>query len=132
MWFAREEDGVWSTWNPGAGINTAGPEFNACIHPDGTRVLFSSVREGDQGGGDLYASDLVDGTWQPARALTALNSSALDYCPSFSADGRWLWFTSRRRDSFLPVEDLETLRAGLGGPGNGNDDLFVVSAESVD
>ena len=37
----------------GAGVNTAGSEFNACLRPDGGALIFSSMREGDQGGGDL-------------------------------------------------------------------------------
>jgi len=52
------------------------------------RIFYSSYRPA---GWDIYLSDTLEG--KPKR-LT--DHPALDYCPTFSADGRWVVFTSER------------------------------------
>lgn len=56
IWLAVPADGAWFIENAGPGVNTAGPEFNALLTPDGRMLVFSSVRDGDLGAGDLYVS----------------------------------------------------------------------------
>ena len=129
----------WSIINAGP-VNTPGPEFNACLRPDGGALVFSSVRAGDQGGGDLYLSlRQADGRFGPARALTSLNSPALDYCPSFSADGRILWFTSQRvtarsAEGEAPPRwsSFSELSGALGSAGNGSGDIYWVLASALE
>lgn len=133
LWLATEEWGKWTIRSAGPSVNSAGPEFNSCWRPDGQALIFSSVREGDQGGGDLYISERDGaGQWSQARALTKLNSPALDYCPSFSPDGKQFWFTSRRRMGSEPTHNLEELRKRLVSPGNGQDDIYWVSSKGIE
>ncbi|HEX9792833.1 MAG TPA: hypothetical protein VGC54_02520 [Planctomycetota bacterium] len=109
VWLARFGGGGWTTLNFGPGVNSAGPEFNACLRPDGT--------------------------FGPARVWSALNSPFLDYCPSFSPDGAVLWFTSNRR---APREHegrwptLDALLPAQLAPGNGAGDLYWVSTRALD
>jgi Tol biopolymer transport system component len=90
----------------GAGINTQpaasdpGPqaawEFNPEISADGTLLLFTSLRPGGHGLGDLYASRLKDGEWTRAENLgPAVNTSADEYHPTLSRDQKQLFFVRR-------------------------------------
>jgi Tol biopolymer transport system component len=49
------------------------------------------------GAGDLYLAEQKDGVWSAPRHLPAgINSPWLEFCPSLSPDGRYLYFTSAR------------------------------------
>ena len=155
IWLAVPDGDGWRIDNPGPAVNSVGAEFNALLTPDGGALFFSSVRDGDQGGGDLYASarwpaperelpegvepqpdvfvvESGDGTWSEAVALVPYNSEGLDYCPALTPEGLFLVFTSRRPvDRRTPEETFAQLRARLSGPGNGGDDLWWFLAPTV-
>lgn len=79
----------------GGGLQDAW-EFNPEISPDGRTLVFASLRPGGLGLGDLWVSRLRDGRWTPARNLGApVNSAADEYHPTFSPDGRDLYFVRR-------------------------------------
>ena len=132
LWFATEDTEGWEIVSAGPAINTAGPEFNACLSRDGKTLVYSSLREGDVGDGDLYYSQLdPDSSWQPCKRLTRLNSPALDYCPSFSSDGSLLWFTSSRTTFEGHAANYDQLRERSLSPGNGLDDVYWVSTKNL-
>lgn len=90
----------------GAGINTVpaatdpGPqsawEFNPEISADGTLLVFTSLRPGGHGLGDLYASRFVAGEWTRAENLgPAVNTTADEYHPTLSRDRQLLYFVRR-------------------------------------
>lgn len=71
-------------------------EFNPEISADGTLLLFTSLRPGGHGLGDLYASRLTHGQWTPAVNLgSAVNTAADEYHPTLSRDGQTLLFVRR-------------------------------------
>jgi len=77
-------------------VSTKASEIRGSVSPDGQHIVWGSIdREGGAGGWDLWQARLKDGRWQDARPL-AVNSSANDFDPLFSADGRWLYFFSNR------------------------------------
>lgn len=77
-------------------VSTRANEVRGTVSPDGQRIVWGSPdREGGPGGGDLWQATLKDGRWQDAEPL-ALNTRAKDFDPMFSADGRWLYFSSNR------------------------------------
>jgi len=138
------EDIWWAEWtgdgwaepeNLGPAVNSPGPEFNSLIAPDGSWLIFGSVREGDLGGGDMHiAFRGPGGEFLPAVNMgEPINSAALDYCPALSPDGAILFFTSSRLADGVPdpvsYSELEALMAG---PGNGRDNIWWVSAEVID
>ena len=84
--------------NLGASINTDENETDACISPDGDYLVFTSTREGGFGSGDLYVSFRTDdGGWTRAVNLgETVNTEHLEFCPSVSRDGKYLFFTSNR------------------------------------
>jgi len=146
VYFTAEREGglgaedIWRShptapgWGPaenlGPDVNSAGPEFNALVQPDGAWIVFGSLRKGDAGGGDLYFSHATaDGTWSPAEVLPPpLNSPTLDFCPALSPDGKYLFFSSRRESGGTAPASYDQLRAWLLGPGNGQSDIYWVEA----
>jgi Tol biopolymer transport system component len=90
-------------------VSTEYSEIRVTFHPDGERVMWGSTnRPGGPGGLDLWESRLEKGAWSAPRAVS-FGSPGNDFDPSFSPDGRSLWFFSNRPGGF------------------GGDDLWVVS-----
>jgi hypothetical protein len=96
----RGAEDIWRAPAKGAGfgpaapldsVDTAAGEYNACVSGDGGTLLYGRD-------GDLYASfRRADGAWTAGRMLgPPLDSPNLDYCPSLSPDGRFLFWTSTR------------------------------------
>ncbi len=76
-------------------VSTPANERGASIAADGSCIVWASDRAGGKGGWDLWQAQLIDGRWQQPQPL-AVNSSADESDPFFSADGRWLYFASNR------------------------------------
>jgi ankyrin repeat protein len=81
--------------------NADGDDFGGgspFIAADGSYLLFSSRREGESGGVDLYITFRDDrGQWtKPVNLGPTINSSATDNCPIVSHDGKYLFFLSNR------------------------------------
>jgi hypothetical protein len=93
------------TGAPDEGLQDAW-EFNPEISVDGHTLIFTSLRPGGFGLGDLYVSRLQGGEWTPARNLgPSVNSEYDEYHPTLSHDRRELFFVRRifRPDPFLFV-----------------------------
>ena len=92
------EGGFGAPENLGPSINTDGNETDCCISPDGDYLVFTSSRDGGFGKGDLHISFRTDdGHWTSAVNLgDAVNTEHLEFCPSVSRDGKYLFFTSNR------------------------------------
>ena len=131
--FERQGESFGLPINLGPGVNSAKGEFNAFVDPSERYLLFSSFGRPDQiGGGDLYISERqADGSWGPARILgPEINSKSLDYCPWVSPDGSFMLFSSRRPGQgqyWTTRKTLADIRRGRGQPGNGSEDVYVVS-----
>jgi len=113
-------------------VNSKGHEFNAFGDPQERFLLFTAYgRKERLGRGHLYVTFRdTAGVWQLARMLPEpLNSTALDYCPFVSPDGKWFFFSSKRpaKPSTLP-HTAQSLRERLNAPGNGLEDIFWVEA----
>ncbi|HEX6368486.1 MAG TPA: hypothetical protein VF006_06130 [Longimicrobium sp.] len=91
----------------GGGLQDAW-EFNPEISMDGKTLLFTSLRPGGYGLGDLYVSHLEHGEWSAARNLgPAVNTAADEYHPTLSRDRRYLYFVRRAfpvRGDFYRIE----------------------------
>jgi hypothetical protein len=82
----------------------------ASPHGDWLVLVVASLRDGP--GDDLLISRWQKGEWTAPRSIgPPINSREFEYGPSFSPDGRWLFFTSHRRGSAdvyrVPVSALE-------------------------
>jgi hypothetical protein len=107
---AINTDAAYDPANP-----TADWEFNPEISADGRTLIFTSLRPGGHGYGDLYISHLRGGDWTPARNLgPPVNTADDEFHPTISRDGRHLYFA---RTIFSP-----TLRAS---------DFYVVPVSAL-
>jgi Tol biopolymer transport system component len=111
-------------------VSTREDEVRASVHPDGQRIVWASDRNGGSGGWDLWQAQLQEGRWTLAAPLP-FNTPANDTEPVFSADGRWLYFSSTRtggaggHDLYrVPVQPdggygpVQELGSGVNSPGD--------------
>ncbi|MBE0558564.1 MAG: PD40 domain-containing protein [Proteobacteria bacterium] len=76
------------------------------------------------------------GNWKPARNLgEKINTSSLDYCPSISPDGLYLFYSSRTSGGGPYWDGQRTfpeLRRFLKDPLNGSGDIFWVEMSVIE
>ena len=122
-----------------------GPAINApdrhdttpYIAPDQSYMIFGSRGRPDQrvASLDLYVSFRRNGIWTEARPLgDIVNTWRTEYCPTVSADGRYLYFTSERGFADRPQEKALTTAEWnrmLNGPGNGLGDSYRIELARV-
>ncbi len=127
IFLSRFTEGVYSDPQPlDTNINTSFWEFNACINPEETLIIFSSYgRKDDMGEGDLYFSRKDShGAWMPAVNFgPPINSDKLDYSPFIDIPRANLYFTSERMQSVAGridnVREVEDIAGNvLNGMGN--------------
>jgi dipeptidyl aminopeptidase/acylaminoacyl peptidase len=116
---ARDTGEGFGPAEPLPGVNTEASEGDPELSADGSLLLFWSNRPGGTGSGDVYASRRQPEGWSTPFALR-MNSAGFDFTPSFSRDGRWLYFGSDR---------TEPAAGGVSLPAQSN--LFRVPAASV-
>ncbi len=96
FYISRLKDTVWQmARNAGAPLNSANNEGAPSISSDG-RILFYTAcdREGGQGSCDIYLSQRMnDGSWtRPLNLGPPINTGAWETQPSFSSDGKTIYF----------------------------------------
>lgn len=98
-------------------VNTALAEYNACISPDESFLIFTSFGWGAGfGGGDLFVSfRKEDGGWSRPRNMGGgINSAGHEYCPGISPDQKFLFFTSNVRGTediyWVDIAIIDSLR----------------------
>lgn len=113
-----ENDEYLEAHNIGDRINTDKAEYNSFVSPDGSYLIYTSFgKENTYGNGDLYISFKTNkDTWSDSQNLgEAINSEYHEFCPSFSRDGKYFFFTSNRygtNDIFwLNTNFIEVLRS---------------------
>jgi outer membrane protein OmpA-like peptidoglycan-associated protein len=102
----RDANGNWTTAaNMGAPINTPENEGAPSLSTDG-RFLFFAACEGEYGYGngrqgygscDIFYTQKINGAWtKPTNVGAPVNTQYWDSQPSFSSDGKTLYFISHR------------------------------------
>ncbi|MGH9365084.1 MAG: Xaa-Pro aminopeptidase [Thermoanaerobaculia bacterium] len=117
--------------NLGGPINTPGDEVEPWIAPDESYLIFSAKNRPDSAGRyDIYLSRREHGVWQQAQPLShGVNTSWLDFNPSVSPDGRWLYFSSTRPHTGPIGERFDAPRSGrnVSGIGIGKGDIYRIA-----
>lgn len=96
---SKLNDSIWgSVAELGHPINTPGDEGAMCLSPDGQFLFYAACNRPDSYGScDLYASRKTGDGWsEPQNLGPAVNTSFWESQPSFSPDGRTLYFVSNR------------------------------------
>jgi hypothetical protein len=117
--------------NLGDSINTAASESDVYIAPDQSYLVTAVYGRADAvGDGDLYVSEFRGGLWSAARHLGLdFNTTAREYCPIVSPDGKYFYFTSQRGFTDRPQQRALTyreLRDSLSSVRNGLGDIYRV------
>lgn len=118
-------------------INTDYHEVDPFIAPDESYLIFTSNRPGGFGDADLYICyRKPDGAWTKAINMgPSINTEAVEFCPSVTPDGKYLFFSSNRllfqRYSNHPISYDEKIKI-LDSPGNGRGDIYWVSAKIIE
>ena len=101
--------------------NTEASESDPELSADGRTLIFWSDRSGARGGGDVYVSRRTGDGWSDPRPMAgSINSAGFDFTPTFSPDGRWIYFASTRG----PV-------AGARAVPDGQADLYRIPRRAV-
>jgi Tol biopolymer transport system component len=96
--------------NLGPTINTLKSEYDPAISPKEDLLIFTSSRRGDSfGGADLYYSKNNSAkTWLESIHLNEkINTKSREYCPYFSPDGKFFFFTSEGDVKWIKLDALE-------------------------
>ncbi len=99
FFISKRKDSTWlRARNLGPPINTHGNEGALCISPDGSYLFFAACNRSDgYGSCDLYWSKKTGNDWSiPENLGPQVNSKYWDSQPSFSSDGKTLYFASKR------------------------------------
>ena len=119
-------------------VNSPGSDGAPAIAPDQSMLVFASAGRADalRGRGHLYPrSDLYvcarngDGFVAPRHLAPPVNTESSESNPSFSPDGRSLYFSSDRGFAAIPMEPAVTadaFAAGLGSVRSGWNNVYVV------
>ena len=105
--------------NLGPTVNSSAHDGVPGISADGLELYFRSNRPGGYGGYDLWVTtrDTIDDEWgTPMNLGPTVNTSALDGCPSVSADGLSLFFMSGRPGGSGAHDLWMTTRATISDP----------------
>ena len=128
-----EKGGSGEVQKLGAGVNSPGRELNPAVSPDGECLVFQSFDRPDHEKGDLFVSFRNDeGAWQKSVNLgRVVNSGAHDGFATFTADGRYLLFSSNRRGKGPREMDYSSIKKWILGPGNGQGDIYYLKADDL-
>jgi outer membrane protein OmpA-like peptidoglycan-associated protein len=103
FYISKKANDVWQTANPIASVNTMGNEGAPTLSADGQYMFFASCMEmtGDYGSADrkgygscdIFYSQKLNGKWSvPVNAGPQINTRNWETQPSFSSDGKTLYF----------------------------------------
>ena len=124
IYYSKLENGTWPlpklTFFSRTGLTNGDPY----ISPDESYIIFNSIRDGGFGGSDLYICfKQSNGEWgKEIKMGNKINTEAMERFPNVTPDGKYLFFMSTRL-----IKD-----ADANSPGNGNGDIYWVSASIID
>jgi Tol biopolymer transport system component len=117
-------------------LNSPVSEVDCYVAPDQSYLIFASYGRAEGfGDGDLYVSFNQNGIWTKAVNLGRdINSTARDYAPIGSPDGKYLFFTSERGfQDRIPAKPLSFAELGKLSSGleNGTGNIYRVEIKTL-
>lgn len=103
FYISKKANNTWQTANPITSVNTPGNEGAPSLSADGEIMFFASCMEmtGDYGSSDrkgygscdIFYAQKINGKWsKPRNAGSTINTRNWETQPSFSSDGKTLYF----------------------------------------
>ncbi len=105
--------------NLGPTINSYARDMDPCISADGLTLYFNSDRSGGYGEMDIFMATrpTIDDPWsEPVNLGPPVNTSYSDWGPEISADGRTIFFNSRRPGGYGDADFWMTRRPTVDDP----------------
>ncbi|WP_158233352.1 OmpA family protein [Reichenbachiella sp. 5M10] len=144
LYIAYLIDGQWTEpTNMGNVVNSSAWDSQPTINSDGTRIIFSSTRDGGYGESDLYVTSLNQyGEWGiPSNLGSVVNTPLSDKSPYIASDGKSLYYASEGHPGYGESDIFYTLfdngkwgvPINVGAPINssGDDTNFSISASGM-
>ena len=112
IYYARQKKGKFQKpVRLGKTVNTNRYEADVYVAPDESYIIFCSIRRGGKGQGDLYISfRKKDGSWTQAKNMDAVNTDSHELCPFVTADGKYLFFTSKQDIYWVDAKVIDQYR----------------------
>jgi Tol biopolymer transport system component len=107
IWVVEKNKTGWSApTNLGAPVNNDADQYYPSIAANGT-LYFSTIKQGDKGGFDLYRAGFVDGKYtEPEKLSDAVNSQFTEIDACIAPDESFIVFASYNRPEELGRGDL--------------------------
>ncbi len=144
LYYTELNGTVWSTpRNMGNVVNSDNWDSQPTINSDGTRIIYTSARDGGYGGSDLYMIERNPyGEWGiPQNLGGTVNTPFNENSPYLAPDGKTLYYSSNGLPGFGGLDVFYTVfengswskPINLGAPlnSNGDDTNFSISAEGM-
>jgi outer membrane protein OmpA-like peptidoglycan-associated protein/YHS domain-containing protein len=112
IYYSTMENGVWaSPKNMGNVVNSEEWDAQYSLSYDGSKLFFSSDRDGGYGQTDLYMVEKnIFGEWGPPVNLGGIvNTPFNEYAPFISQDGKTLYFSSNAHPGFGGLDIFKTV-----------------------
>jgi outer membrane protein OmpA-like peptidoglycan-associated protein len=99
FYMSERKDGKWTKRKPVISLNTEFNEGAQCISADGKWMFFTACgKKGGMGSCDIWFSYRTENGWsKPVNPGPPVNTSFWESQPSFSSDGKTLYFASNRK-----------------------------------
>lgn len=117
---------AWSAPTIVTALNSAKVDGCPFISPDGKTFFIASNRDNGVGLLDIYVStrSTVNEPWSAPANVTSINSTADDFCPTISRDGKLLYFVSRRPSACSRQEIMGGVQGDIYVARRGGDGTF--------
>jgi len=93
------------------GVNTEAFEAHSYVSPDGSFILFDSLRPSEFEHGAIYVSFRnEDGTWSDALSLGPKINTIHSHIPSLSPDGKYIFFSRENDIWWVRAQFIHELR----------------------
>ncbi len=136
LWRARLSGGHYTeTENLGRPVNSELDEFEPYIATDQSFLIFMAENREGRGDTDLYVTYQRNGAWTKPQSLPgSINSTASEYSPKISPDGKYFFWTSTRNlQNATPSKPLSTEEylGRIHSAGNGLGDIYQIDFDAL-
>lgn len=121
--------------NLGDSVNTPGNEYESFIAPDESYLIFMATVPVGLSHADFYMCYSNRNGWTKARKIAEpVNSTATEWSPKVTRDGKYFFFSSTRNRNELKFPkqfSTQALEQMIKRPGNGLGDIYFIDFKAI-